>query len=84
MCVFIQNACIPVRLVDYILAHTSTYTYLQHSSARVSGCRGGAARDAWSQGVAFELCVLGVQRGVPPQVDEIECMIPAYEGLALK
>lgn len=28
--------------------------------------------------------VLNVECDVPPQVDEIECIIPAYEGLALK
>lgn len=32
----------------------------------------------------FKLRVLDVRCNVPPQVDEIECIIPAYEGLALK
>lgn len=50
----------------------------------LSGYRKGAEKDARSQGVAFWLCILNVQCSVPPQVDEIECIIPAYKGLALK
>lgn len=43
-----------------------------------------ADKDARSLGATFKLRVLDVRCNVPPQVDEIECIIPAYEGLALK
>lgn len=93
MCVFLHSThaylCfwLPTFAGSYTHLHRHIHIcYLSKSvfCARVSGCRRGAAGDAWSQGVAFKLCVLNVQCSVPPQVDEIECIIPAYKGLALK
>lgn len=66
-----------------VLAHTHLYLLIS-ATYFFRTCECLAERDARSQGVAFKLCVLDVQCNVPPQVDEIECIIPAYKGLALK
>ncbi len=81
VCMCVHVVSLPVLLTTYICRFLYNHTFLQLCFFCTQVV---AERESWSHRVPFVQCALRVQCSVPTQVDEIECIIPAYEGLALK